>query len=151
MLFLLPLTVCVSVRYVERKDYQYMEMVTDSAYMALLAPLHLVVRPDIRGFYKCYGDWFHRPYCEERRVSFVETQMAVYKGGVAWILKDCCARQLKDYTRTPGLFKVEFEGTEMVGLNSKTYHWWSSTGEKPVARDSVRRLTSLQRRFTSLC
>lgn len=91
MLFLLPLTVCVSVRYVERKDYQYMEMVTDSAYMALLAPLHLVVRPDIRSFYKCYGDWFHRPYCEERRVSFVETQMAVYKGGVAWILKECCA------------------------------------------------------------
>ena len=150
MLFLLPLTVCVSVRYVERKDYQYMEMVTDSAYMALLAPLHLVVRPDIRSFYKCYGDWFHRPYCEERRVSFVETQMAVYKGGVAWILKECCASSSRTTLAHLACSKLSLK-VQKWWDNSKTYHWWSSTGEKPVARDSVRRLTSLQRRFTSLC
>ena len=31
-------------RYVDRKDFQYMEMDTDSAYMSLCAPLHLLVR-----------------------------------------------------------------------------------------------------------
>ena len=29
-------------RYVDRKDFQYTEMDTDSAYMALYAPMHLV-------------------------------------------------------------------------------------------------------------
>ena len=43
------LLVCLH-RYVDRKNFQYMEMDTDSAYMTLSASLHLVVKPDIRSF-----------------------------------------------------------------------------------------------------
>ena len=140
-------------RYIDRKYFQYMEMNTDSAYMVLTAFLHLVGRPDIkRSFYKNYGDWFPRPYCEQHRKDFVKTQMAVYEGGDAWVPEECCANQRKHDTRTPGFFKVEFEGTGMIALNSKIYHCWGSAVEKTsVSRDSVSRLTSLQRRSTSLC
>ena len=127
-------------RYVDRKDFQYMEMDTDSAYMALSAPLHLVVRPDMRrSFYENYGDWFPRPYCERHREDFVRTQMAVYEGGDAWVPGECCANQRKHDTRTPGLFKVEFEGTGMVALNSKTYHCWGSAVEKTSSKGLSKR------------
>ena len=131
-----------------------MEMDTDSAYMALYAPMHLVVRPGMRrGFYKNYGDWFPRPYCEQHREDFVKTQMA--EGGDARVPGECCANQHKHDKGTLGLFKVEFEGTGMVALNLKTYHCWGSAGvlllRRRVTRGSVSGLTSLQRRSTGLC
>ena len=31
------------------------------------------------------GDWFPRPYCEQRCADFIDTQMAVSQGGTAWV------------------------------------------------------------------
>ena len=125
-------------RYVDRKDFQYMDMDTDSAYMALYAPMHLVVRPGMRrGFYKNYGDWFPRPYCERHREDFVKTQIA--EGGDAWVPGECCANQHKHDKGTPGLFKVEFEGTGMVALSLKTYPCWGSAVEKTSNKELSKR------------
>ena len=44
-----------------------------------------------------------------------------YEGGDAWVPGECCTNQCKHDTRTPGLFKVEFEGIGMVTLNLNTY------------------------------
>ena len=52
--------------------------------------------------------------------------MKEYNGGKPWIAAECCASTLRHDMRTPGLFKVEFEGTGMVALNSKTYYCWSN-------------------------
>ena len=58
-----------------------MEMDTDSAYVALSAPLCPLVRPGMRNsFDESYRAWFPRHYCEQYRESFVKTQIAVYKG-----------------------------------------------------------------------
>ena len=54
----------------------------------------------------------------------------------------CCASVLRHDTRTPGLFKVEFEGDGMVTLNSKTYCCWSDNAckysSKGVSKSTTR-------------
>ena len=111
----------------DRKDFEYIEMDTDSAYMALSGSLPSVVRPELRKqFWLEYGEWFPRPYCEQHQAEFVATKMKEYEGGKPWSAPECCTSTLRHDTRTPGLFKVEFEGTGMVALNSKTYCCWSS-------------------------
>ena len=103
-----------------------MEMDTDSAYMALSGSLPSVVRTDLRKqFWLEYGDWFPRPYCDRHKADFVDAKMKEYEGGEPWSAAKCCKSVLDHDRRTPGLFKVEFEGTGMVALNSKTYCCWS--------------------------
>ena len=106
-------------------------MDTDSAYMALSAPLHLIVRVELRdAFYRSYGDWFPRPYCPAHRDDFVRIKLAEYEGGSSWNPAECCRTTTVHDRRTPGLFKVEFEGVGMVALNSKTYCCWSEEESK---------------------
>lgn len=85
---------CVD-KYLDRSDYQYMEMDTDSAYIALTGDFEELVKPELKeDFYKNYHKWFPRRDTPEN-----------------------AARDM----RTPGLFKVEFEGIGMVALCSKMY------------------------------
>ena len=86
---------CVD-KYLDRSDYQYMEMDTDSAYIALAGDFEDLVKPELKeDFYKNYHKWFPRKDTEEN---------AAYD------------------KRTPCLFKIEFEGIAMVALCSKMYY-----------------------------
>lgn len=38
-----------------------------------------------------------------------------------WFPRTCCTKHAKYDKRTPGLFKLEYQGDEMIGLCSKTY------------------------------
>ena len=106
-----------------------MEMDTDSAYMALSGSLESVIRPEMREeFYTCYGEWFPRLACAEHQTEFVRVKMAHHDGGDDWNPSPCCLAVKQYDSRTPGLFKVEFEGDGMVALNSKTYFCWSNDG-----------------------
>jgi hypothetical protein len=61
-------------KYVDRRDFQYCEMDTDSAYLALSDEFHKVIKPELRDeFYTEYGDWFPRAACDLHRSDFVET------------------------------------------------------------------------------
>jgi hypothetical protein len=40
---------------------------------------------------------------------------------VHWFPRTCCGKHAKFDKRTPGLFKLEYEGDEMIGLCSKSY------------------------------
>lgn len=91
--------------YVDRSDFHYCEMDTDSAYMALSgADLASVVKPHMRDSYQraltgcCRDD--------------VDPE---------WFPRTCCTTHAKYDNRTPGLFKVEYEGDVMIELSSKTY------------------------------
>ena len=111
-------------RFVDRKDFQYVEMDTDSAYMALSAPLESVLKPGTeRAFWEQYSLWFPRRACEAHGSSFIECMLA----GEPWVQDECCRRITKHDSRTPGLFKEEYRGTGAVALNSKTYVCWDST------------------------
>ena len=108
-------------RYIDRKDYQYAEMDTDSAYMALSGPLHQIIKPHLREqFFKEYGDWFPREACDNHRQHFIEAKL----NGRDWIMANCCKQTHKYDQRTPGLFKEEFAGIGIISLNSKTYYCW---------------------------
>ena len=90
---------CVD-KYIERIDYQYMYMDTDSAYMALTDDFENLVKPELRNeFEKDRNTWFPRTDTDENKAYD---------------------------KRKPGLFKTEHEGDGMIALCSKTYYTWGS-------------------------
>jgi len=84
-------------KYIARCDFQYVEMDTDSAYIALSGEsIDQVVKPELREeFLIDKPNWFPRTDTPEHRAYD---------------------------KRTPGLFKIEWEGDGIIGLCSKTYY-----------------------------
>ena len=113
-------------RFFDRRDFEYVEMDTDSAYMALLGDLEsLVKETERRAFYDEYDCWFPRRACGLHREAFVEAGCA----GATWSgSEECCVEVSRFDRRTPGLFKEEFGGDGVVALNSKTYFCWKGVG-----------------------
>ena len=86
---------CVD-KYIDRKDFQYVLMDTDSAYMALTDDFEKLIKPELRDkFMKDRNNWFLR---NDTKENFAFDK------------------------RTPGLFKPEFEGTGIVALCPKMYY-----------------------------
>ena len=84
-------------RYIDRSDFQYLEMDTDSAYIAFSDenPFENLIKPELRAeFEEKKHDWFPRTDTKEHR-AFDK--------------------------RKPGLFKEEWRGDEMISLSSKNY------------------------------
>ena len=88
-------------KYIDRSDYQYMYMDTDSAYMALAGnDIKKLIKPKLREeFEKDKNNWFPRTDTNEHKAYD---------------------------KRKPGLFKLEWSGTGMIALSSKTYYCWGS-------------------------
>ena len=83
-------------KYIDRKDFQYIEMDTDSAYMALSDDFEKLIKPELKEeFIKERDMWFPRTDSQEHK-AFDK--------------------------RKPGLFKIEFEGDAMVALCPKMYY-----------------------------
>ena len=84
-------------KYLHRSDYEYCEMDTDSAYIAISGEhVEDLVKPEMMyGFEIDKSNWFPRTDTVEHA---------------------------KYYKRTPGLFKVEWEGNGIINLGSKTYY-----------------------------
>ena len=77
-------------RYFDRRDFELIQMDTDSNYMAISAEkLEDIVKPELK-----------------------EEFEAKKKNRLAWD---------KWSSRTPGLFKLEFQGRRMIALSSKCY------------------------------
>ena len=85
--------------------FELMETDTDSLYYALsVKKMEDAIKDEYREEYKSmvYGS------CNDQHVPL-------------WFPRKCCDLHSKFDKRTPGLFKKEYEGTEMVALCSKTY------------------------------
>ena len=81
--------------HVDRSDFELCEMDTDSFYMALTSEsLETIMKSHLSNSCNTDPDWFPRT---------------------------CCDTHEKYDRRTPGLFKLEAQGKEMICLNSKTY------------------------------
>ena len=102
-------------KYLDRADFQYLEMDTDSAYMALAGEsIEELVKPELRAEFAASKHlWFPRRDTPEN---------AAYD------------------KRTPGLFKVEWSGEGFVGLNSKTYCCWGQDEGKVSCKGISKRL-----------
>lgn len=106
-------------KFISRRDYQLCEMDTDSLYMALSGDsLDDLVKPEMRHMYFSEKrKWMPVAACLEHYNEYINAKTKNQK----WIPRECCLAQLRYDTRTPGLFKSEWEGDGMLCLNAKTY------------------------------
>lgn len=127
-------------QYIDRSDFEYMEMDTDSAYFAISGDsLDDIIKPEFRdkylqsGFFNC-------------------TDNVVYNDSNFWLPRKCCDPHSIYDKKTPGLFKLEFEGDVMVGLCSKTYAIKNSNenkekfSSKGIAKQSVKNAVETYKR-----
>ena len=115
-------------RYVERPLYQYCEMDTDSAYIALAGDSidDLVSAEHREHYFKHRSEWLPAECCDEHKEEYVNTRLAER----TWTATEpCCIARKAFDKRTPGLFKVEWRGDGFIGLCSKTYYCFGSTNK----------------------
>ena len=94
--------------YVSRKDYEMNQMDTDSFYMAISGPdLESVIKPEYR-----------EKFCKE---VHSQCHLEEINANTHWFPRECCKKHKNLDKRTPGLFKLEYAGTCIVALCSKTY------------------------------
>ena len=97
-------------RFIDRCDFQYVEMDTDSAYISITSEkIEDIIKPSFKELYNfnLKGFCTNDPYNADNIHH--------------WFPRTCCPKHNKHDNRTPGLFKIEFEGEEIIGLSSKTY------------------------------
>ena len=109
---------CVN-HFLPREDFQYLQMDTDSAYMAL----------STSSFEKAVKPALHDEFEAEKS---------------KWFPRDDTPEHSAYDKRTPGLFKVEWQGDGFVGLNSKTYCCWGPT-DKVSCKGISKRLNKPQK------
>ena len=79
---------------IDRRDFELIQMDTDSMYMALSSKsIDDIIKPELREEYDNGG-----------KAEFLILSTSKY------------------HNRTPGLFKAEFQGTRMIALTSKCYY-----------------------------
>ena len=105
--------------YLPRDSYELVEMDTDSSYFGLARPtIDECVQPHLAyDYYDHYDEWFPTLACPLHRQDFVDTKTA----GRVWVMRKCCRAAHEYDKRTPGKFKIEFQGKGIVALCSKTY------------------------------
>ena len=90
------------------KDFEYLEMDTDSAYLVLAGKqLEDIVKP------KEKQNLLHMKMGQCNNVD--------YSSEDGFFPRECCSKHKAFDKRTPGLFKVEAQGKAMISLCSKTY------------------------------
>ena len=107
--------------FVDRRDFQYVQMDTDSSYIAISGnTLEDVIKPHMKEqFYRDYDKWLPAVACDTHQPEFVNGRTN-FSGA-------CCVSRQKFDKRTPGLFKLEWCGRGFVGLCSKTYYCYGDT------------------------
>ena len=130
-------------KYLDRRDFEYIEMDTDSAYIALSGPnIESLVRPELKqNFYREWDQWLPAEACDMHREEWIKSKLT----SQMWSPAQCCVEKKKYDKRTPGLFKVEWKGQGMAALCSKTYFGWGEEGEKISSKGVNRRHTELTR------
>ena len=91
-------------RFIDRSNYQYCSMDTDSAYMALSGPFDTLIIP-------------------ERQEEFEEVKHQ-------WLPRVDTEENVRYDRREPGLFKEEWRGDGIVALCSKTYYCFGGKKDK---------------------
>lgn len=100
-------------KYIDRSDFQYQEMDTDSAYIAFSDdnPFENLIKPEMRAEFEAdKHNWFPRDH---------NAEVAAFD------------------KRTPGLFKGEWSGDAMVSLSSKNYVCYND-GDKSYKKCSAK-------------
>jgi hypothetical protein len=119
-------------KFVDRKDYQYVQMDTDSAYLALSEDrLEDVVKKDMRRrFFQEWHKWFPAVVCDEHRDTWIDLKtQGIPEPYDPNNYPECCLKRQQHDKRTPGLFKLEWIGNGVIALCSKTYLCFKDNSE----------------------
>ena len=118
--------------YIDPSDYEMCEMDTDSLYFGISGQsIESVVKPTRReSFYRNFHKWFPSPHCEVHHEEYVKVKCE----NLEWKQPDCCKQRQENDRRTPGLFKVEFEGDGCIALTSKTYFCFGADSVKLASK-----------------
>ena len=114
--------------YIERPLFQYCEMDTDSAYIALAGDTidDLVTSAHREHYFRNRSQWLPAECCDDHEEEYVCARIA----GRSWTATESCCIARKAFDkRTPGLFKVEWRGNGFIGLCSKTSYCFGATGK----------------------
>mgnify|MGYP001581504166 CR=1 FL=1 len=100
-------------------------MDTDSAYLALSGPnFEDLVKEELKEEYYANRDkWLPAEACDVHKQEYAACKLR----GDDWRGGECCKQRKAYDRRTPGLFKVEWEGEGIVSLCSKSYYCFGDT------------------------
>lgn len=105
---------------IDRSNFQLLESDTDSLYIEISSSrLDDIINPELRAQY------------EQSLKGFCTDDNLEAGTNNHWFPRTCCIKHTKYDKRTPGLFKLEYQGDEMISLASKTYIVRKST-VKPI-------------------
>jgi hypothetical protein len=109
------------------EKFQEMQMDTDSLYLALAGKtVEDIIRPEMR------QHWAAARARDCVQVEFLPDDK------FNWFPRTCCDVHARHDRRTPGLFKLEWSGHEMICLASKTYCGYNrDTGGEKVSCKGV--------------
>ena len=107
------------IKFFDQSKFELSQMDTDSLYFAIAGDeLEDILKPDMHStFYRDRHMWLPSEHCNSCIDDYVTTKVA----GKEWFIKPCCDDRLKYDKRTPGLFKLEFQGDKILSLCSKSY------------------------------
>jgi hypothetical protein len=104
-------------KFVPRECFELCEMDTDSSYLALSSEkIEYLIKPEMKTEYE---KWLTRSCTNAASINLADK---------FWFPRICCDKHNRFDQRTPGLFKTEFFGEQMISLCSKTY--LATSGEK---------------------
>ena len=118
--------------------FQYCEMDTDSAYIALAGATidDLVTSEHREHYFRNRSQWLPAECCDDHEEEYVCARIA----GRSWTATESCCIARKAFDkRTPGLFKVEWRGNGFIGLCSKMYYCFGATDKYSTKGLSKRR------------
>jgi hypothetical protein len=129
--------------YINPADYEYCEMDTDSAYLALsgVELEDLIITEKREEFFENQHKWFPIPVCNEHRAAYIQCKIE----RKPWNPRPCCQARMKFDRRTPGLFKLEFKGEGIISLCSKTYYCFGEAAAKLSCKGISKRHNTFQK------
>ena len=129
--------------YIQKGDFEYCEMDTDSACTATSGScFEHMIKPEIKERYLNGSNGFSTDDTIEVDSHF------------HWFPRTCCQKHAKFDKQTPGLFTLQYQGNEMIGLCCKTYVVCKSkiiqTAARVMAYHLLRKSLKLKRKKQSV-
>ena len=108
---------CLDCRYVERPLYQYCEMDTDSAYIALAGDSidNLVTSENREHYFRHRSEWLPAECCDKHEDDYVQTRLA----GRSWTATESCCLARKAFDKHPACSKLSGVETGLLGCARK--------------------------------
>ena len=129
-------------RIMRPRSFRAIEMDTDSFYMALTE----------NDLYECFNEVAKSQMQENAKLYHEQENCYLPNAQLNFLTRSCCKEHGAMDKRTPGLFKIEWKGTEMICLNSKTYCAFDENNRKMkmALKGSNKNLVSPLERFKSV-